>query len=112
MIALLIFGVGIVALSRVMPSGMQTREKARRMSVATFLAKERVEELRSNSFSSADLAAGMHSDQSNPIDTHFRRTWEVQDNTPMPGMKRVTVRVGFTTDSADSQAVVVTQLVR
>ena len=112
MIALLVFGIGIVALARAIPSGMQTREKARRMSVATFLAKEQIESLRSASFEDAALAAGDHNDPDNPIRSHFRREWIVEDNTPIDGMKKVTVRVSFTTDTADSQAVVVTQLAR
>lgn len=112
MIALLVFGIGLVGLAAALPNGMQSREKARRMSVATFLTKEQVERLRSLSFDDGDLAAGVHTDPTNPIDGVFRRRWQVQDNSPLPGMKRVTVSTSFITDSADSQAVSVTQLTR
>ena len=76
------------------------------------LLREQIESLRAISFEDADLSAGPHSDPNNPIDTQYRRVWEVQDDTPVPGMKRVTVRVSFTSTTADSQAVVVTQIVR
>lgn len=110
MVALLIFGIAIVGLVQAIPNGIHTREQARRLSVATFLAKEQVEELRSLRFNDADLAAGTHNDPGNPIQPGFRRSWTVQDNVPMDGMKRLTVQVSFATSSADSQAVLVTQL--
>jgi prepilin-type N-terminal cleavage/methylation domain-containing protein len=112
MIALLVFGVGIVGLANAFPNGMRTREKARRMSVATFLAKEQVERLRSLSFNHADLNAGTHTEPAAAGRTGYNRRWNVVDNNPLPGMKRLTVTVSFVSDSPDSQAIVVTQLTR
>ena len=112
MIALLVFGIGLVGLAAALPNGMQSREKARRMSVATFLTKEHVERLRAVSFDDPDLAAGVHTDPDNPIDGIFRRRWQVQNDSPVIGMKRVTVSVTFVTDGPDSQAITVTQLTR
>jgi len=112
MIALLVFGVGIVGLANAFPNGIRTREKARRMSVATFLAKEQVERLRSLTFNHADLAAGAHTEPAAAGQTGYNRTWNVVDNNPLPGMKRLTVSVSFRTQSPDSQAIVVTQLTR
>lgn len=110
MVALLIFGIAIVGLVQAIPNGMHTREKSRRLSVATFLAKEQVEALRSVAFNDPDLAAGTHADPGNPIRPGFRRTWTVEDGVPMNGMKRLTVRVSFASTTADSQAVLITQL--
>ena len=112
MIALLVFGVGIVGLANAFPNGIRTREKARRMSVATFLAKEQVERLRSLSFNHADLAAGAHAEPANAGRTGYNRRWAVVDNNPLPGMKRLTVTVSFNTDGPDSLAIMVTQLTR
>lgn len=112
MIALLVFGVGIVGLANAFPNGIRTREKARRMSVATFLAKEQVERLRSLSFNHADLAAGAHTEPAGAGRTGYNRRWDVMDNNPLPGMKRLTVTVSFNTDGPDSQAIMVTQLTR
>jgi len=110
MVALLIFGIAVVGLTQAIPRGMQTREKSRKLSVATFLAKEQVESLRSLAFSDPDLAAGNHMDPGNPIQPGFRRSWTVVDNSPMQGMKKVTVRVGYSSAGPDTQAVLVTQL--
>ena len=48
----------------------------------------------------------------NPIDIAFNRSWQVQTDTPVTDMKRVSVTVTFPTDSADSQAVVTTMIAR
>ena len=112
MIAMLVFGAVVIGLAQAIPQGMSAREKARRLSVATFLAKGQMEELRSATFSDPDLAAGVHVDPRNPIQPGFRRQWTVEDNTPISGMKRVTVRVSFQSTSPDSQVVLVTQLTR
>jgi Tfp pilus assembly protein PilV len=112
MIALVLFGVGMMALAQALPHGLSVRDKARRMSVATSMAQEEVERLRNLPFRHADLAAGGHSDQDNPADNAFRRTWVVQDDTPVTDMKRITVTVSFVTNSADSQAVMTTMIAR
>lgn len=112
MIALVLFGVGMMALAQVLPRGLSVRDKARRMSVATSMAQEEVERLRNLPFNHADLAGGNHLDPDNPIDIAFRRQWTVEDDTPVEDMKRVSVTVSFATDSADSQAVVTTMIAR
>ena len=112
MIAMLIFGAVVIGLAQAIPQGMSTREKARRLSVATFLAKDQMERLRSSAFSDPSLAAGLHLDPNNPVEPGFRRDWTVVDNTPIPGMKRVSVRVSFQSTSPDSQVVLVSQLTR
>ena len=112
MIALVLFGVGMMALAQVLPNGLSVRDKARRMSVATSMAQEEVERLRNLPFNHADLAPGNHSDPDNPVENAFQRTWVVQDDTPVPDMKRIAVTVTFPTDSADSQAVMTTMLAR
>ena len=112
MIALVLFGVGMMALAQVLPNGLSVRDKARRMSVATSMAQEEVERLRNLPFNHADLAAGNHADPDNPIDNAFQRDWVVQNDTPVTDMKRIAVTVTFPTDSADSQAVMTTMIAR
>ena len=112
MIALVLFGVGMMALAQVLPNGLSVRDKARRMSVATSMAQEEVERLRNLPFNHADLGGGNHSDPDNPVDNAFQRTWVVQNDTPVPDMKRIAVTVTFPTDSADSQAVMTTMIAR
>jgi len=112
MIALTLFGVGLMALAQALPNGLSVRDKARRLSVATNLAQEELERLRSIPFDHADLAGGAHADASNPVDGAYFRNWTVQDGNPIPDMKRVTVRVSFPTSSPDSQAVITTLITR
>jgi len=112
MIALVLFGVGMMALAQVLPRGLSVRDQARRMSVATSMAQEEVERLRNLPFTDADLAAGTHVDPDNPVDGAYGRQWVVQDNNPVQDMKRVTVAVTFPTRSDDNQAVVTTMIAR
>ena len=112
MIALVLFGVGMMALAQVLPNGLSVRDKARRMSVATSMAQEEIERLRDLPYNHADLAAGAHADPDNPVDDAFVRNWAVQIDTPVANMKRVTVTVTFPTDGPDNQAAVTTMIAR
>lgn len=112
MIALVLFGVGLMALAQALPNGLSVRDKARRMTVATSLAQESVEQLRNLPFDAGQLSAGAHSDPDNPINGAYVRRWTVENNMPVQNMKRVTVRVSFPTSSADSVAVMTTQITR
>ena len=82
------------------------------MTVATQFAREQIEELRAIPFDHADLAGGDHQDNTVLSDGHYRRRWSVQDDTPIQDMKRIEVRVAFSTAQADSEAVIVTQRTR
>ena len=112
MIALLLFGVGVMALAQSMPEGLATRDRARRMSVAASLAQETVERLRDLPFLDVDLAGGLHTDPDNPIRGAYQRSWTVQNDTPTTNMKRVTVTVTFVTSSPDSAATFTTLIAR
>ena len=76
--------------------------RGRNITIATNLAAEKVEELMSVAWGAADLNAGTHNDADNPIDFHYQRSWDVTDDVPMEGMKRVRVTVSFPTASNDS----------
>jgi prepilin-type N-terminal cleavage/methylation domain-containing protein len=112
MAALLLFSIGLVALARVLPQGMEVRDRGRRMTVAMQLAREQIETLRSLPFTDPDLADGQHVDNEVLRNGTYRRRWTVQDDTPLPNMMRIEVRVAFTTSEADSEAVIVTQRTR
>ena len=112
MVALVLFGVGVMALAQSLPNGLSVRDKARRMTVATNLAQETVEQLRNLPFNDASLAAGQHTHPDNPVDGAYRCRWVVQDGIPVPDMKRIVVTVSFPTSTADSVAVITTQISR
>lgn len=102
MIAILIFGIGITIAMRTMPASSAKTSRSRNMTIAMNFAQEKTEDLMSVQYSDADLAAGAHTDAGNPIRGHYNRIWTVADDTPIPGMKTVTVTVSFPTASADS----------
>ena len=72
------------------------------------MAQAKIEELRALSPSDPDLQAGTYDDPANPIDGVFARRWEITDDQPMAGMKRVEVTVSVETASSDSVATLVT----
>jgi len=102
MIAVIIFGIGIGMAMRTLPESSVTTTRGRNITIATNLATEKVEELMGLPFSDAELTQGTHNDADNPIDLHYQRSWLVADDTPIPGMKRVSVTVNFPTASTDS----------
>ncbi len=91
------------------PRASQTANHARSLSIANGLALAKIEELRGLPHAHVDLNNGMHDDPDNPIDDNYDRRWEVVLDDPLPGMRKVEVRVRLNhTTSADSVASLVT----
>jgi prepilin-type N-terminal cleavage/methylation domain-containing protein len=109
LVALTIFGIGTIVLMQLAPRATQVANHARNISTANGLAQAKVEELRALPSGHADLMAGVHADPDNPISDHYERQWEVTDDDPIQGMRRVEVQVLITqTASGDSVATLVT----
>jgi type IV pilus assembly protein PilV len=104
MVALSIFGIGLVVAVRSLPASSEKTTRSRNLSIAVNLAQEGIEELMGRPYKHADLAAGNHADPNNPLHGHFTRLWTVTDNTPVTGMKMISVDVTFPTSGADSVA--------
>jgi Tfp pilus assembly protein PilV len=104
MVALLIFGIGLVAVIRVLPESSAKTTRSRNKTIAVNLAQEKIEELMARNYDHADLSPGSHDDPNNPVDDHYMRAWTITDNTPVQGMKMISVTVSFPTSSADSVA--------
>jgi len=109
-VAILIFGIGITAAIRSLPVSNTATTRARNITIATNLAQEKIEELMSCPYSSAGLNAGDHVDPDNPLERIFTRTWNVVDNMPVTGMKRVIVTVTYTSSSDDNSATLTTYI--
>jgi Tfp pilus assembly protein PilV len=105
MMALLIFGVGTIMLMQLAPKASQYANHGRKLSEANGLAQGLVEELRALPTNDALLQAGTYTDSTQ---AGFVRTWQVLDNNPINGMKRVEVTVSFETLRPDSAATVIT----
>jgi len=104
MVALVIFGVGLVAAARMLPESSAKTTRSRNKTIAVNIAQEKIEELMASGFQHADLTAGDHADPANPINLHYLRSWTVTDDTPVVDMKMISVSVTFPTSGADSVA--------
>jgi prepilin-type N-terminal cleavage/methylation domain-containing protein len=102
MVALVIFGLGITMALRMLPSSNVISSRSRSITMATNLASEKLEELMSVSYNHTDLAAGAHQDPDNPINQHYRRSWDVTVDSPVEGMKQLSISVTFPTARRDS----------
>ena len=106
LVALVVFGVGMLTLLQLAPRATHSGTQGRRISEAMSLAQDKVEELRAMPGESGELSAGTHVDAADL--GGFSRRWLVTDDTPISGMRKVEIRVGFETLSADSVAVLTT----
>jgi Tfp pilus assembly protein PilV len=104
MVALVIFGIGMVAAARMLPESNAKTTRSRNKTIAVNLAQEKIEELMAEGYQDADLTAGDHDDTTNPIRNNFIRAWTITDDTPVVDMKLISVSVTFPTAGADSIA--------
>jgi Tfp pilus assembly protein PilV len=104
-IAMLIFAIGITAAIRTLPVSNTATTRSKNLTTATNLAQQKIEELMGVPYSDAELNAGDHNDQDNPLERIFTRTWTVTDNTPVPDMKTVTVTVTYQAGSSNDNSV-------
>jgi type II secretory pathway pseudopilin PulG len=95
MVVCVVIGIAFLGLAGIFPLGMKNLNQSRMRTVATDLAQEKMEELVKMRSTDADLDAGAHDDADNPVRTTFNRYWTVVDDTPMVGMKKITVRVTY-----------------
>lgn len=109
-IAMLIFAIGITAAIRTLPVSNAATSRSKNLTTATNLAQQKIEELMGIPFADAQLAAGAHNDQTNPIERIYTRTWNVTDNDPVVDMKTVTVTVTYLSGSNDNTVTLSTYL--
>ena len=92
-------------LMQLAPKATQYANHGRKLSEANGLAQGLIEELRALPSNDALLQAGTFTDSTR---TGFVRSWQITDNNPINGMKRVEVTVSFETLRPDSAATVIT----
>lgn len=95
LVVCVILAIAFIGLLGLFPLGSRNISESRLRTIAVQLAQEKMESLLNQSEDSADLVAGTHNDPSNPIRSSFNRYWQVQDNIPVSGMKRVEVWVTY-----------------
>lgn len=94
-IAITFFGILMIGFVGVFPLGMRTVEKGERMTMASSLAQDEIERLKTLDDEDADLDAGNHADAANPLFGVYTRAYTITDDTPIAGMKRIDITVSF-----------------
>jgi prepilin-type N-terminal cleavage/methylation domain-containing protein len=93
MVAMVLAGIGIAAMAQIFPMAGRGLGESRRETQATLAGQEKVEQLRALDLSDGLLTAGAHNDTTLVSETPYSRSWFVEDDKPLPGMKRVRMQV-------------------
>lgn len=93
LIALVVLCVGIVGAAGLAVTTVQGNDAANKVTRATILAKDKIEEVRTAGYAAADAQAGTEAYGSISGDPAFRRVTTVTDDTPDVWMKTVSVTV-------------------
>ena len=99
LVALSVFAFSLVGLAYLMNSAVQTDVQTRRMTAATALAQQKLEQLRNTTYSAVVSSAISESltEQGETTGAAFYTcSWTVTEDSPMPGMKKVKVTVEWT----------------
>jgi prepilin-type N-terminal cleavage/methylation domain-containing protein len=103
LLALFIFAFSLVGLAFLMAGTMQTDIQARRMSAATALAQQQLDQLHNTAYSavaSSTVSQSLNEAGGTTGPAFYLRSWTVTNNSPQVGMSTVTVRVDWTDKSA------------
>jgi prepilin-type N-terminal cleavage/methylation domain-containing protein len=99
MIAITILGIGVLSLAGLYPVAMQRVHAGDIESRATFHGQAKIEELKSLPWTQLRTTVGADS-----LEGFFARTWRVQEDEPVMGMKQIQVGVQWQ-DSHGSRSV-------
>jgi type II secretory pathway pseudopilin PulG len=106
--AICFLGIGLLGVATVFPTGTRFVNAAKVTSSGVAFAREKMEELQSASVDSPLLVEGSYSDSEGV----FTRDWQVVDNNPMAGMKRLLVTVSWETSQATRRVALETYIFR
>ena len=95
LIALTILTIGLLGLAGLHIAAIQGNVSGFKISTATAVAQERVEELKALDGSSAALSTGAHADDGNQVvqGITYNRSYTIQDNTPVSGTSTMTLTI-------------------
>ena len=91
MVSMTILAVGLLAISGMVPTAYTNISGSAVETRALGFAQERLDQLRVTTYTSTDLTAGSHTDAAPAAG--YTRVYTVEDNTPMSGVKRISVTV-------------------
>lgn len=93
LIAASVIAVALLAIASMFPTAYSNVDRSGKDTVAVTLAQQRIEWLRNQAYASAALAAGTTTEAAIAGYAGYTRTTVIQDNTPVSGIKQVTVTV-------------------
>jgi Tfp pilus assembly protein PilV len=91
-ISMAIFSVGILSISMLFTQTMTFTHNSEKMSVATNLAKGKLEELRNTPY--ANIVAGTDSETVDNV--RYDLQWTVTSDTPVKGVRKVVMEISWT----------------
>lgn len=112
LVAMVLAGIGISAIAQIFPMAGRGLGESRRETQATLAGQEKVEQLRALDLSDGDLTAGAHQDTTLISETEYARNWFVENDKPLPGMKRVRMQVVRSGEDSTSAVVLTSVLGR
>lgn len=98
LIALAILAVGLLGLAGLHVAAIRGNMSGFKLSAASAVAQERIEQLKALDSSDALLSAGAHPDEWGPIDIQgvlYNSSYTIQDNTPVTGTSTITFTVSW-----------------
>lgn len=95
LIAAAVLSLAILAIAGMFPTAYQNVIYGGRITKATNLAGQKMEELKNSSY--ASLIVSSYNDPNNPIEGIFSRSWKIEDSGLPTGLKRITVTVSWST---------------
>ena len=101
LIAIAIFAIGILAVAQMQRSGSKNTTNGNFTTLAAMLARDKMEELKSEDIASAVLAVGDYNDPNNPVDQNgnpggiFTRNWQITNPLGGTDTRQIQVTVSF-----------------
>jgi prepilin-type N-terminal cleavage/methylation domain-containing protein len=106
LVAMVLAAIGIGAIAQIFPMAGRGLGESRRETQATLAGQEKIEQLRALELTDGLLAAGAHEDTTLVSDTPYARSWFVENDKPLPGMKRVRMQVVRTGEDTTGAVVI------
>lgn len=95
MFTLIILSIGLMAVAGMIPMATHQVVASRSVSNAMTAGQSRLEELRGCEYNHTDLTPGTHQD----VSGRYTRVWQVQNDVPVAGSKRIDLTVSWSTSS-------------
>lgn len=96
LIAIALFSIGFLAISTLVFSATRNNTKGNILTMATLLAAEKLEDLKSEDVDDPVLQVGSVQDPDNPIGAIFNRSWTITDAVGNNSSREIEVTVGWT----------------